>query len=238
VTVTIPPRAPEIEDERSVEERVAELEALIKEARRRARRRRAAYAAVALVALAGVVAGAAGIGGGGDDIDGSVAHGSPPPAPGPHTFQVNPKHPNIVYASALGDDTHEGGVYKSTDAGKTWSLADTGLSNPSSPTDSEDLRVDALALDPRSPDVLYAGTGLGVFKTTDGAKTWKRASTGIYFYGDSLYHRMLEGWVYEIVIDPMHTSTVHATGRTVYPTGPRYIWKSTDGGGTWHRLTR
>ena len=104
----------------------------------------------------------------------------------PSAIQINPKRPNIVYASTLGDDTHEGGVIKSTDAGKTWNLADTGLTNPASPTDSEDLRVDALALDPRSPNVLYAGTGLGVFKTTDGAKTWKLASTGIDFGGDGL----------------------------------------------------
>ena len=120
-------------------------------------------------------------------------------------------------------------VLKSTDAGKTWSVADTGLTNPTSPTDSEDLRVDALALDPRSPNVLYAGTGLGVFKTNDGAQTWKLASTGIDL-GGGLAHRMYEGSIYAIAIDPLHTSTVYAAGRD--------IWKSTNGGATWKRVHR
>ena len=140
-------------------------------------------------------------------------------------IEVDSKHPNIVYASTLGPDS----VLKSTDAGKTWSVADTGLTNPTSPTDSEDLRVDALALDPRSPNVLYAGTGLGVFKTNDGAQTWKLASTGIDL-GGGLAHRMYEGSIYAIAIDPLHTSTVYAAGRD--------IWKSTNGGATWKPVHR
>ena len=118
MTVTIPPHAPEIEDERAIEERIAELEALIKEARQRARRRRAAYAAVVLVALAGVITGAIGIGGGGVDIDASVAEGSPASATNTSrarevaiaasplyisAIQVDPKRPNIVYASTFDD---------------------------------------------------------------------------------------------------------------------------------------
>ncbi len=57
--------------------------------------------------------------------------------------------------------------------------ADTGLTEPAAPEGEEDLRVDALALDPRSPNVLYAGTGNGVYKTTEGAKTsnaWRRVA--------------------------------------------------------------
>ena len=161
----------------------------------------------------------------------SSPSGSPAVSPPTSSaIQVHPTRPNIVYRRTLGDDTHEGGVWKSSDAGKTWSLADTGLSNPSSPTDSEDLRVDALALDPRSPDVLYAGTGLGVFKTTDGAKTWNLASTGIEF-SVGIFNRMLEGFIYEIAVDPVHTSTIYATGRNG-------VWQSTDGGGTWHGPTQ
>ena len=144
-------------------------------------------------------------------------------------IQINPKNPNIVYASSALSDTDKRSVVKSTDGGQTWKAADTGLTEPASPTDSEDLRVDALALDPRSPNVLYAGTGLGVFKTTDGAKTWKRASRGIDV-GGGLAHRMYEGFIYEIAIDPVHTSTVYAAGRGV--------WKSTNGGTTWKHVLR
>ena len=120
------------------------------------------------------------------------------------------------------------GVLKSTDGGQTWKAANKGLTAPpGSPTDSTALRVDALALNARSPNILYAGTGLGVFRTTDGAKTWKLASSGIDL-GDRPAHRLLEGFIYAISIDPLHTSTVYAAGGGV--------WKSTNGGATWKRL--
>ena len=144
-------------------------------------------------------------------------------------IQINPKNPSIVYASSVLSDLDKRSVVKSTDGGQTWKTADTGLTNPTSPTDSTDLRVDALALDPRSPNVLYAGTGLGVFKTSDGAKTWKLASTGIDL-GGGLAHRMYEGFIYAIAIDPVPTSTVYAAGRD--------IWKSTNGGATWKNVLR
>lgn len=245
MTVTIPPPAPEIEDERTVEERIAELEALIKEARQRARRRRAAYAAVVLVALAGVVAGTGGIGGGGVDVDASVAQGSPasatntsragqaPLAASPlyiSAIQVNPKRPNIVYASTLLTDLDKRSVLKSTDGGQTWSAADTGLTEPAAPAGERDLRVDALALDPRSPNLLYAGTGNGVYKTSDGAKTWKLASNGMDL-PTGHRHRLAEGSIWTIAIDSVHTSTVYAAGRGG-------VWKTTTGGATWKHVLR
>src|SRR5436309_6355146 len=52
MTINAPPRRPEIEHDRDLEQRVAELEALIEEARRRTRLRRRRYGAVLLVALA------------------------------------------------------------------------------------------------------------------------------------------------------------------------------------------
>ena len=244
MTVTIPPRRPGIEDERSVEERIAELEALMKEARRRARRRRAAYAAVVVVGLAGAVAGTGGIGGGGVDVDASIAQGSPASAANtsragkaPITdsrlyisaILVDPKRPNIVYASTLLTDLEKRSVLKSTDGGKTWTAAETGLTEPAAPAGEEDLRVDALALDPRSPNVLYGGTGNGVYKTSDGAKTWQLASNGLGL-PTGHRHSLVEGEVYALAIDPLHTSTVYAAGRD--------IWKTTNGGDTWKRVLR
>ena len=57
--------------------------------------------------------------------------------------------PSTLYAGTAG-----GGVFKSTDAGGTWSALNTGLT---------DLAVNALAIDPLTPTTLYAGTGTGVF---------------------------------------------------------------------------
>ena len=139
-------------------------------------------------------------------------------------IQINPKRPSVVYAGTLGPDS----VLKSTDAGKTWTAANAGLTVPPGSPPGNSIRVDALALDPRSPDVLYAGTGLGVFKTTDGARTWKLASPGIDFGGDPLGHRLLEGFIWAVAVDPVHTSTVYAAGNGV--------WKTTNGGATWKRV--
>jgi photosystem II stability/assembly factor-like uncharacterized protein len=83
----------------------------------------------------------------------------------------------VIYAGTgegdiRGDfDTGEG-VYKTTDAGKTWHYA--GLRDTHT--------ISSMAIDPRNPDIVYV-TSLGhvfkpnaqrgVFKTTDGGKTWK-----------------------------------------------------------------
>lgn len=95
--------------------------------------------------------------------------------------RVHPDNPDIVYVAALGDpyaSTPDRGVFKSTDGGKSWSRVlfrndKTGV-------------VD-LVMDPKTPDVLYAGLwevfrtphslssggpGSGLFKTTDGGATW------------------------------------------------------------------
>ena len=76
--VATPPRGPDIEHERDLEQRVADLEALIEEARRRARRRRRVYAALALCALGAAAWAAFGIGGG--RSSGRPAAGGPSPA--------------------------------------------------------------------------------------------------------------------------------------------------------------
>jgi photosystem II stability/assembly factor-like uncharacterized protein len=96
-------------------------------------------------------------------------------------IRVHPTNPDVVYVAALGDPygpNVERGVFKSTDGGKTWNNV---LSR-----DDKTGAVD-LAMDPKNPDTLYAGLwevfrtphslssggpGSGLFKTTDGGKTW------------------------------------------------------------------
>jgi photosystem II stability/assembly factor-like uncharacterized protein len=96
-------------------------------------------------------------------------------------IRIHPMNPDIVYASALGDPygpNPERGIYKSTDGGKSWTL----VLFRNEKTGAADL-----AMDPKNPDVLYAGfwevfrtphslssggPGSGLFKTTDGGKTW------------------------------------------------------------------
>jgi photosystem II stability/assembly factor-like uncharacterized protein len=73
-------------------------------------------------------------------------------------FAVDPENPRVMYV-AMRD-----GLFKSTNAGETW----TPL--------SKDLRnLAAVAVNPKRPGEVYAATVDGVvFKSTDGATTWKR----------------------------------------------------------------
>jgi photosystem II stability/assembly factor-like uncharacterized protein len=101
---------------------------------------------------------------------------------------IHPKNPDVVYAAALGHlwgPNPDRGVYKTTDGGKTWNQVlkindDTGVSD--------------IAMDPESPDTLYAaayerrrtpfgfnggGPGSAIYKTTDGGATWKKLTKGL-----------------------------------------------------------
>jgi photosystem II stability/assembly factor-like uncharacterized protein len=151
---------------------------------------------------------------------------------------VAPSDSNIVWAGSgeawirshisIGD-----GIYQSTDAGKTWKhmgLEKTG-------------RIGRVIIDPRDPNIVFAaavGTAYGpqpergVFRTTDGGKTWERVLFTDEKSGCS-----------DIVMDPsnprvlfagMWPLEIHTWGRDSGGPGSG-LFKSTDGGTTWKRLT-
>src|SRR6266478_2687808 len=96
---------------------------------------------------------------------------------------IDPHNPSTVYVAALGHlwgPNRERGVYKTTDAGKTW--AQSLFVN-------EDTGVIDIAMDPQSPGTLYAaayqrrrtpygfnggGANSAIYKTTDGGASWKK----------------------------------------------------------------
>ena len=89
-------------------------------------------------------------------------------------------------------------------------------------------RIDALVIDPRRPSVLYAGTGAGVFKSTDAGRSWTPSGLEPTTRG-ARDHGRFEGRVWEIVIDPADSRVVYA--------GTYGMYRSTDAGRTW-RLWR
>ncbi|HID92874.1 MAG TPA: hypothetical protein EYP60_02145, partial [bacterium (Candidatus Stahlbacteria)] len=97
------------------------------------------------------------------------------------------------------------GIYKSMDGGQSWSqLA------------FDDMVIGAIAIDPTSPEIIYAGVygdqdTSGIYKSVDGGQTWQKK------YADT--------WASAIVIDPANTNIVYADGCGLI--------KSTDGGETW-----
>jgi photosystem II stability/assembly factor-like uncharacterized protein len=147
--------------------------------------------------------------------------------------------PDTVYVgsgeSTLRDSMGFGnGVYKSTDAGKTWTHL--GL--------DDTQHIGRVAVDPKNPNVVFvaaighlyaANPDRGVYRSRDGGKTWQKV----------LYKDENVGAV-DVVIDPTNSNIVYAglwnarrpPWYTYSPTnGPGGgIFKSTDGGTTWTQL--
>jgi hypothetical protein len=122
-----------------------------------------------------------------------------------------------MYAGAVA-----GGVWKSTDAGTSWSAIGDSLAN---------VAVNSLAMSPTNSTLLLAGTGegfdnldarrgAGIFKTTDGGATWAQlASTN----NSNFYY------VNRIAFSVQNTADIYAATGTG-------IWQSTDTGGTWTQI--
>lgn len=125
------------------------------------------------------------------------------------------------------------GVYKSTDAGKTWTNVGLRASR----------HIGRVVLHPRNPDIAYVaaqgsvwGTGgdRGVFRTLDGGRTWART----LFVDD-------ETGATDVAIDPRNPDVLYAAThqrrRSAFGFdggGPgSALWKSTDAGATWTRLS-
>ena len=66
---------------------------------------------------------------------------------------------------------------------------------------------EALTADPRHPDILYAGTQLGVYKTIDGGRSWRPSNRGLFV--PQLGERQ-KGWVIALAVDPTNTNVVFA----------------------------
>ncbi len=152
---------------------------------------------------------------------------------------VAPSNPEVIYVGcgegiqrpdlSVGD-----GIYKSTDGGKTW--ANTGI--------KDGQQIGGLAIDPKNENRVFAAVlghpygpneERGVFRTTNGGKTWEKV----------LYKDENTGAI-QVTIDPNNTNIVYADMWAARQ-GPwengawngkeSGLFKSTDGGTTWKKLT-
>lgn len=150
------------------------------------------------------------------------------PADDPNLVWVGTGENNNRQSSSWGD-----GVYKSTDGGKSWK--NMGL--------RESKQIARIVIDPRDHDVVYvaalgdlwaAGGDRGIFKTTDGGLTWAKVLDAGPDAGGT-----------ELVMDPVNNKVLYAatyqrrrSSWGMNGGGPRSgIWKSTDAGRSWLRLT-
>ena len=139
------------------------------------------------------------------------------------TLVIHPAQPEIMYAGGV-----SGGVWKTTDAGQTWTPLADRIAN---------LAVNSMAIHPDNPDVLYVGTGeghfrevvrgtwlplrgAGIFKTEDGGTTWSRLPTT----DSPAFH-----WVNDLIISSKNPNWLYAATRTG-------VHLSENGGQNWSQL--
>jgi photosystem II stability/assembly factor-like uncharacterized protein/tetratricopeptide (TPR) repeat protein len=138
-----------------------------------------------------------------------------------YALALHPEDSQRIYAG-----TNESTVVLSTNGGRNWQLRRWGIEHP-----SLSLKISSLAIDPRDPRILYAGTGFrsnlnghGVYKSTDGGLSWKSINNGL-----PVDDMPLGGYyVQAIAIDPNDSQTIYAAGFGG-------LYKSTDGGQLWKR---
>ncbi|MGB2641209.1 MAG: hypothetical protein WAN32_19815, partial [Candidatus Acidiferrum sp.] len=163
----------------------------------------------------------------------------PGPSPSIGAIAVAPSNPKIIYAgtgeSDIRNDMIPGdGMFKSTDGGETWEYA--GL--------RETHTISAIVVDPKNPEVVYASSmghvfvpdpERGLFKSTDGGKTWNK----VLFVDDKT-------GAIDLVMAPSQPEVLYAamwqaqrTPWSLTSGGPGSgLYKSTDGGAHWTNLTR
>jgi photosystem II stability/assembly factor-like uncharacterized protein len=153
---------------------------------------------------------------------------------------VAPSNPDIIYV-ASGEGLHRpdlsvgNGIYKSADAGKTWTHL--GL--------RDGFQIPALRVDPRDSNRVFAAVlghpygpneERGLFRSTDGGQTWQKVITKDENTGAS-----------DVEIDPSNPDVIYASmwearegpweDNNVFNGTGGGLFKSTDGGSTWHPLT-
>jgi len=151
---------------------------------------------------------------------------------------LDPKNTNIIWAGT-GENNHQrsvsygDGVYKSVDGGKSWK--NMGL--------KESRQIGMIAIDPRDTNIVFVaaegsvwgpGGERGLYKTIDGGKNWEK-----------ILHISENTGINNVLIDTKNPDVMYATSeqrrRHVHIRiggGPESaIWKSTDAGKTWRKLT-
>jgi len=125
-----------------------------------------------------------------------------------YDIEIDPSHPNIIYASGYGSGTPptvNGGIYKSTDEGQTWQYVSTFSLVPD------------VAVHPTSSDILFAASEWGgVHRSNDAGVTWQQIS-------DIRASR-------RILITQDNPSQI-------FLVGDGGVWRTDDGGQSWRDLT-
>ncbi len=153
--------------------------------------------------------------------------------------------------------TASGGFWRTRDYGHTWEYLSVSL-----PT----LGTSDALVDPLNPNTIYLATGdrdaydakgLGIWKTTDGGKTWQRVldstmTVNMLLMDPTDHHKIIAGATFGVYVSTDAGQTWQQTlanvrikdlefmpgnSQVVYATGQGLLFKSTDGGKTWSNIT-
>ena len=150
---------------------------------------------------------------------------------------IDPTNSNTVWVGS-GENNNQrvvgygDGVYKSEDGGKSWKNMGLGKSE----------HIGKIVVDANNPDIVFvaaygpvwnSGGERGIYKTTDGGKTWKNVLNVSEHTGFN-----------EVMMDPRNSNVLYAAAHqrqrkvfTYIGGGPESaLYKSTDGGGTWNKM--
>ena len=144
-----------------------------------------------------------------------------------------PAQPNVFYMAP-----NDGGVWKTTDAGRTWNPIFDDQPNNAQPTGS----IGALAIAPSNPNIIYVGSGEGlrrpdlyvgdgIYKSTDAGQTWQHLGQR-----DGALRNAQQ--IASIIVDPKDPNRlfVAAQGHPYGPNPERGIFRSLDGGQTFQKV--
>jgi photosystem II stability/assembly factor-like uncharacterized protein len=134
-----------------------------------------------------------------------------------------PGNPAMVYVA-----TASGGLFKTANAGTTWTPIFDHAST---------ISIGDIAVDPHNPDVVWLGAGEanarnsvsfgdGIYRTLDGGKTWRNMGLG------DTHH------ISRVVVNPLNSNIVYvgALGHNTGPNPDRGVFMTTDGGETWKKV--
>jgi photosystem II stability/assembly factor-like uncharacterized protein len=193
-----------------------------------------------------------------------------------HGMAIDPRDSNVIFVGGGGDKLAPkgGGMFKSTDGGKTWSKINRGFTT--------DVHVSWVVIDPSNSQTVYVatqgwvegwdriGNGSGIFKSIDGGQTWQKVNNGIMlleigslaidprkpqilFAGDEEgnIYKTVDGaaswqWLTKMAAEVGKIAVDRNNPATVYAAVGKYkvfrgslgdgVWRTTDGGKTWQSI--
>jgi len=127
-----------------------------------------------------------------------------------HALEIDPRRGSVWYVGMEGSTSRTSGVYRTTDAGRTWTQL-PGMTG---------IAVWSLAFAPSNPDIIAAGTDAGVYLSRNSGTSWALVSPP----GDPELRPVVS-----LAFDPRDSQAIYA-GTTHLP------WRTGDGGATWQPI--